>query len=46
MKKTKKVTIGILIFFNAIAVIIGGRTAIGKHFKKKFSKRPPPGVII
>ena len=46
MKKTKKVTIGILIFFIAIAVIIGGRTAIGKHFKKKFSKRPPPGVII
>ena len=46
MKKTKKVTIGILIFFIAIAVVIGGRTAIGKHFKKKFSKRPPPGVII
>ena len=46
MKKSKKVTIGILIFFIAIAVVIGGRTAIGKHFKKKFSKRPPPGVII
>ena len=46
MKKSKKVTIGILIFFIAIAVIIGGRTAIGKHFKKKFSKRPPPGVIV
>ncbi len=46
MKKSKKVTIGILIFFIAIAVVIGGRTAIGKHFKKKFSKRPPPGVIV
>ena len=46
MKKSKKVTIGILIFFIAIAVVIGGRTAIGKHFKKKFSKRPPPGVVI
>ena len=46
MKKSKKVTIGILIFFIVIAVVIGGRTAIGKHFKKKFSKRPPPGVIV
>ncbi len=46
MKTSKKVTIGILIFFIAIAVVIGGRTAIGKHFKKKFSKRPPPGVIV
>ena len=46
MKKSKKITIGILIFFIAIAVVIGGRTAIGKHFKKKFSKRPPPGVIV
>ena len=46
MKKSKKVTIGILIFFIVITVIIGGRTAIGKHFKKKFSKRPPPGVIV
>jgi len=46
MKKSKKITIGILIFFIAIAVIIGGRTAIEKHFNKKFSKRPPPGVIV
>jgi len=46
MKKSKKITIGILIFFIAIAIIIGGRTVIGKHFKKKFSKRPPPGVIV
>ena len=46
MKKSKKITIGILIFFILIASVIGGRTAIGNHFKKKFSKRPPPGVII
>ena len=46
MKKSKKITIGILIFFIAIAIVIGGRTAIGKHFEKKFSKRPPPGVIV
>ena len=46
MKKSKKITIGILVFFFSIAVVIGGRTAIGNHFKKKFSKRPPPGVII
>jgi len=26
--------------------VIVGRTMIGNHFKKKFSKRPPPGIII
>ncbi|OUX53925.1 MAG: efflux transporter periplasmic adaptor subunit [Pelagibacteraceae bacterium TMED287] len=46
MKKNKKITIGILIFFILIAAVIGGRTAIGNHFAKKFSKRPPPGVIV
>ncbi len=46
MKKSKKVTIGILIFFIVIATVIGGRTAMGVYFKKKFGKRPPPGVIV
>ncbi len=46
MKKSKKVTIGILLLFIVIAVIIGRRSTIGNHFKKKFSKRPPPGVIV
>ncbi len=46
MKRSKKVTIGIIIFFIVIATIIGGRTAMGVYFKKKFSKRPPPGVIV
>ena len=42
MKKSKKITIGIIIFFVVITLIIIGRYAIGLHFKKKFSKRPPP----
>jgi len=46
MKKSKKITIGIIIFFVVITLIIIGRYAIGLHFKKKFSKRPPPGVIV
>ena len=31
-KNQKKITIGILVFFFSIAVVIGGRTAIGNHF--------------
>ena len=46
MKRSKKVTIGIIIFFIIIATIIGGRTAMGVYFKKKFGKRPPPGVVV
>jgi len=46
MKRSKKVTIGIVIFFIIVATVIGGRTAMGVYFKKKFGKRPPPGVII
>ncbi len=46
MKRSKKVTIGIIIFFIVVATVIGGRTAMGVYFKKKFSKRPPPGVIV
>jgi len=26
--------------------VIIGRTMVGNHFKKKFGKRPPPGIII
>ena len=26
--------------------MVVGRTMIGNHFKKKFSKRPPPGIIV
>ncbi len=46
MRRSKKVTIGIIIFFIIVATVIGGRTAMGVYFKKKFSKRPPPGVVV
>ena len=46
MKKSGKITIAIVIFFIIIAMIIAGRYAMGLHFKKKFSKRPPPGIIV
>ena len=46
MKRSKKITIYIIIFFLAIALIIIGRYGVGLYFKKKFSKRPPPGVMI
>ena len=46
MKRSKKITTFIIIFFLLIALIIIGRYAIGLHFKKKFSKRPPPGVVV
>ena len=35
MKRSKKVTIGIIIFFIIVATVIGGRTAMGIYFKKK-----------
>ena len=46
MKRSKKITIGIIIFFIIITIIIIGRYSVGLYFKKKFSKRPPPGVIV
>ncbi len=46
MKRSKKITTAIIIFFLIITFIIVGRYAIGLYFKKKFSKRPPPGVIV
>ncbi|MFL2851879.1 MAG: efflux RND transporter periplasmic adaptor subunit [Candidatus Pelagibacter sp.] len=46
MKKSTKTISIILVFFLIIAIVIIGRTMIGNHFKKKFSKRPPPGIIV
>jgi len=46
MKRSKKITIFIVIFFLVIGLIIIGRYGVGLYFKKKFSKRPPPGVIV
>ena len=46
MKRSTKTISIIIIFFLIIAIVIVGRTMIGNHFKKKFSKRPPPGIIV
>jgi len=46
MKRSKKITFGIIIFFVVIAIVVIGRYSVGLYFKKKFSKRPPPGVIV
>ena len=46
MKRSTKIGTTILVFFLIITIVIVGRTMIGNHFKKKFSKRPPPGIIV
>ena len=46
MKRSTKTISIILVFFLIVAIVIIGRTMIGNHFKKKFSKRPPPGIIV
>ena len=46
MKRSKKITIFVVVFFLIIALVIGGRYAMGLYFKAKFGKRMPPGVIV
>tara|TARA_Y100000816_G_scaffold221587_1_gene166561 strand:+ start:89 stop:958 length:870 start_codon:yes stop_codon:yes gene_type:complete len=46
MKRSTKTISIIIIFFLIITIVVVGRTMIGNHFKKKFSKIPPPGIII
>ncbi|MDC1096195.1 efflux RND transporter periplasmic adaptor subunit [Pelagibacteraceae bacterium] len=46
MKKSSKIKTFLIIFFITIFVIIAARHFIGLHFKKKFSVRPAPGVIV
>ena len=46
MKTTSKLKAFLIIFFIAIFSIIIARHFIGLHFKKKFSARPAPGVIV
>tara|TARA_B100000401_G_scaffold409969_1_gene327775 strand:+ start:113 stop:982 length:870 start_codon:yes stop_codon:yes gene_type:complete len=46
MKRSTKTISVILVFFLIIATVIIGRMMIGNHFKKKFSKIPPPGIIV
>ena len=46
MKTSTKLKTFLIIFFIAIFVVIAARHFIGLHFKKKFSVRPAPGVIV
>ncbi len=46
MKTSTKIKTFLIIFFIAIFSIITARHFIGLHFKKKFSERPPPGVVV
>ncbi len=46
MKRSTKITTIVIVFFLIITAVITARTMIGKHFQKKFSKRPPPGLIV
>ena len=46
MKTSKKITIFLIILAIVIASVIVARHFVGKHFQKKFSKYPPPGVIV
>ena len=46
MKTTSKIKTILIIFFIIIFSIIAARHFVGLHFKKKFSVRPAPGVIV
>ena len=46
MKRSTKTILIIFVFFLIITIVIVGRSMIGNHFKKKFSKTPPPGIIV
>ena len=41
MKRSKKITIGIIIFFLIIALVIIGRYGVGLYFKKNFQNVLP-----
>ncbi len=46
MKTTSKIKTLLIFIFIIIFSIIAARHFVGLHFKKKFSVRPPPGVIV
>jgi membrane fusion protein (multidrug efflux system) len=46
MKRSTKIVTIVSVFFLVIALVITARTMVGNHFKKKFSKNPPPGIIV
>ena len=46
MKTSSKLKTLLIIFFIIVFAVIAARHFIGLHFKKKFSVRPAPGVIV
>ena len=46
MKTSNKIKTFLIIFFIIVFTIIAARHFTGLHFKKKFSVRPAPGVIV
>ena len=46
MKTSTKVKTFLIVMFIVIFAVIAARHFIGLHFKKKFSVRPAPGVIV
>ena len=46
MIKSKKIQLFLIVLFIIIISVIVGRHFVTKHFVKKFSKMPPPGVIV
>jgi membrane fusion protein (multidrug efflux system) len=46
MKTSTKVKSFLIVVFVAIFAVIAARHFVGLHFKKKFSVRPAPGVIV
>ena len=46
MTSSKKLKTILIIILIAIVAVIAGRYFVGQHFKKKFSVRPAPGVIV
>ena len=46
MIKSKKIQLFLVVLLIVIISVIIGRHFVTKHFVKKFSKMPPPGVIV
>ena len=46
MKRSKKITTFVIIFFLIIVLVIAGRYAMGLYFESKYGKRRAPGVIV
>ena len=46
MIKSKKIQLFLVVLLIIIISVIIGRHFVTKHFVKKFSKMPPPGVIV